>query len=95
MNEPENPGTQATPPRGTHTERLESKAPAAARPADERREEALKAITAAVRAAKVPGIDASQEQIAKAVLDGMGLIFGENPFVAKNSSMEGWGGKSR
>jgi hypothetical protein len=51
----------------------------------------LKAVTEAVCAAKAPGVDASQEEIAKAVMDGMGVVFGENPFVQK-SSMSGWGG---
>ena len=59
-----------------------------------RKADILKAVTEAVSAAKAPGVDASQEEIAKAVLDAMGLIFGENPFVQK-AGMSGWGGGGR
>jgi coenzyme F420-reducing hydrogenase alpha subunit len=54
------------------------------------KELALKAIKRTIQDAKQSG--ATQDEIAQQVLDGMGIIFGPNPFVKDGKGMRGWGG---
>lgn len=53
------------------------------------KERALKDIKDAIHKARQQGL--SQQEIAKTVLDSIGLIMGSNPFI-QSKGMAGWGG---
>lgn len=90
----EMPQEKSAPAPATHVERLSAAAAAPSEKDENRKKEALDAVTAAIQAAKRPGVDATQQEIADAVLKGIGLIFGENPFTSRGGEA-GWGGTGR